>query len=71
MVSKSGNYNSKTGKVSWTININSQGRDLNGYTVSDRLDGDDFTGKVVLSSSSGDSKEVSLPYTFPKNSSGA
>lgn len=71
VVSKSGNYNSKTGKVSWTININSQGRDLNGYTVSDRLDGDDFTGKVVLSSSSGDSKEVSLPYTFPKNSSGA
>ncbi len=71
LVSKSGNYNNKTGKISWMININSQGSDLNGYTVGDQLDGKDFTGKVTLSSSGGDFKEVSLPYTFPKNSTGA
>lgn len=70
VISKSGYYNEDTEKIVWIIKINSNGADLNGYTVSDVMnDGElsDITAKLK-NDDTGVESDITLPYTFGENS---
>ena len=70
IVSKSGSLSD--GTITWTIKINNNATgskiDISGWTLSDNLNGEAFTGTVTISpnpETGKDSATVSLPYTFP------
>lgn len=70
-ISKSGEYKSDKNVIEWTITIDPDGTDLNGYTLSDKLDGKDLSGKkATLTYSDGTTEEITLPYTFAKSTTG-
>lgn len=64
----------KTGKdkgdgvIEWTITVNKGGHlDLEGWTLSDKINGVDLSGKEVkISPAINGSTTITLPYTFPK-----
>ena len=65
----------KTGKskgnglIEWTITVNKDKRDIGGWTLSDKIDGVDLSGKEVqISPAINDSTTITLPYTFPEGS---
>ena len=64
LINKYGNYNSSTGKVIWSVDIYPEGRQMKGYTLSDVLDGEAYTGEVTITRSDGKSVTTTLPYTF-------
>ena len=68
MISKSGSYNSETGKVTWTIKINSLGKDLEGYKLSDQFYGSDITSATLTNDSNNVSTTITMPYSFPNGS---
>ena len=70
-ISKSGEYKSDKNVIEWTITIDPDGTDLNGYKLSDKLDGKDLSGKkATLTYSDGTTEEITLPYTFTKSTTG-
>ena len=70
-ISKSGEYKSDKNVIEWTVTIDPDGTDLNGYTLSDKLDGKDLSGKkATLTYSDGTTEEIILPYTFKKSTTG-
>lgn len=74
MLQKWGNYNSGTGKIQWTITLNSDKQDIGGYTLKDAMTigGETVSipsGTVItMTGSDGSSQTITLPYTFPKGS---
>lgn len=70
-ISKSGEYKSDKNVIEWTITIDPDGTDLKGYTLSDKLDGKDLSGKkATLTYSDGTTEKITLPYTFTKSTTG-
>lgn len=81
MISKEYTYDVLTRKIKWTIYVNEDQRDISGWTLKDTLtytaDGQEHTmklpEKVTITAlwdyaPTGESYEISLPYTFPQNS---
>ena len=69
LLNKSGYYDTKTGKIEWTITVNNSHTNLNGYTLSDVLTNPDgtkteITGAVTISPALNGSDTITLPYTF-------
>lgn len=75
MIQKSGNYNSGTGKIQWTIKLNPDKQDISGYILKDTMTigGETVSipaGTVItMTGSDGSSQNITLPYTFPQGSS--
>ena len=61
------------GSILWTIVINQDKQDISGMVLADIMwdtDGSEklFTGPVTITDSKGNSKQITLPYTFPSGS---
>ncbi len=75
MLQKWGNYNSETGKIKWTIKLNTDKQDIGGYVLKDTMTigGETVSipaGTVItMTGSDGSSQTITLPYTFPAGSS--
>ena len=67
VIKKDGSYSEDTGKIKWTITVYGEGDSLDGYTLSDILDGKKLPDgyKATLNG-----EEIALPYTFGKGSDG-
>lgn len=67
VIKKDGSYSEDTGKIKWTITVYGEGDSLDGYTLSDILDGQKLPDgyKATLNG-----EEITLPYTFGKGSDG-
>lgn len=67
VIKKDGSYSEDTGKIKWTITVYGEGDSLDGYTLSDILDGKKLPDsyKATLNG-----EEITLPYTFGKGSDG-
>lgn len=67
VINKKGSYSEDTGKIKWTITVYGEGDSLEGYTLSDILDGKKLPAgsKATLNG-----EEITLPYTFGKGSDG-
>ncbi len=67
---------SKNGKsignnqIEWTITVGGSGASLDGYTLSDIFNGTDFKGEAAISPAVNGKSKITLPFTFPKGSSG-
>ncbi len=65
-------HNNGDGTFSWVIEINASKLDISGWILSDTMSingvEEAFEGTVTLTDSQGNSKQVTLPYTFPANS---
>lgn len=66
ILSKSGTLNGDT--VTWTIVVNESKVDIGGWVLSDTLNGSAFTGEVAISPSINGASKITLPYTFPDDS---
>lgn len=53
--------------ISWTVNLNENHADMKNWTLSDELNGSDYTGNVHIVTSKGAAFDVSLPYKFGTN----
>ena len=75
MVAKTGYLDSQDGKLHWTITVNPDQQDISWFILNDSMtiDGQQVTlptdTQITLRDSSGDSIDISLPYTFPEGSS--
>ncbi|HIW72857.1 MAG TPA: Cna B-type domain-containing protein [Firmicutes bacterium] len=81
MIYKEGSYNALTRKITWTIFLNEDRRDIRGYTLTDAVACRDADGKTYTvampdtvtitpyagSAPAGEGRRVSLPYTFPED----
>ena len=69
VITKSGYYDEDAEKITWTVTINPGGQNLNGYTLSDTLDGNELTNKTAIlkNETTGTSTEISLPYVFSED----
>ena len=67
VINKKGSYSEDTGKIKWTITVYGEGDSLEGYTLSDILDGKKLPAgsKATLNG-----EEITLPYIFGKGSDG-
>lgn len=79
MIYKEGSYYPLTGKVTWTISLNEDMRDIRGYTLTDTVTCRDANGNTYViplpdavtitpyvgTAPAGESMQVSLPFTFP------
>lgn len=67
VIKKDGSYSEDTGKIKWIITVYGEGDSLDGYTLSDILDGkklpDGYNATL-------NGEEITLPYTFGKGSDG-
>lgn len=67
VIKKDGSYLEDTGKIKWTITVYGEGDSLEGYTLSDILDGkklpDGYNATL-------NGEAITLPYTFGKGSDG-
>lgn len=81
MISKTYSYDALTRKIQWTIYVNEDQRDISGWTLMDELtytqNGQEYTMELpdtvtitalIDYAPTGESMEVSLPFTFPENS---
>ncbi|NMM95132.1 SpaA isopeptide-forming pilin-related protein [Bifidobacterium oedipodis] len=69
-VSKQGSDPDDNGLRTWTITVNKEQYDIDGYTLSDILgDGMKIEGDVTITPSDGQSFTAILPYTFGSNAS--
>ncbi len=62
-VKKQGVKNSD-GTITWTITLNENHAEMNGWTLSDELNGNAYTGTVTITPSAGTSFTAALPYKF-------
>ena len=69
LLTKTGSYNEETQEITWTITINTGGRDIGGYELSDVLTLPDDT-TVQITSATLNGAEITLPYTFSAGSTG-
>lgn len=75
MLQKWGNYNSETGKIKWTIKLNTDKQDIGGYVLKDTMTIDGETVNIpagttiTMTGSDGSSQTITLPYTFSEGSS--
>ena len=67
VIKKDGSYSEDTGKIKWTITVYGEGDSLEGYTLSDILDGNELPAD---SEATLDGKTITLPYIFGKGSDG-
>lgn len=67
-VEKKGKLSEDGKTITWTVTINPRKKDLNGWTLSDVLDGEPYYGKVQISPAVDGKSEITLPYTFGKGS---
>lgn len=67
VINKKGSYSEDTGKIKWIITVYGEGDSLEGYTLSDILDGKKLPegSQATLNG-----KAITLPYTFGKGSDG-
>lgn len=67
VINKKGSYSEDTGKIKWIITVYGEGDSLEGYTLSDILDGKKLPegSQATLNG-----KAITLPYTFRKGSDG-
>lgn len=67
VIKKDGSYSEDTGKIKWTITVYGEDDSLEGYTLSDILDGkklpDGYNATL-------NGEAITLPYTFGKGSDG-
>lgn len=67
VIKKDGSYSEDTGKIKWTITVYGEGDSLDGYTLSDILDGkklpDGYNATL-------NGEAITLPHTFGKGSDG-
>ncbi len=56
--------NNGDGTLTWTIVVNKGKINLNGWTLSDELNGQSYTGPVNISPSVNGQSQITLPYTF-------
>ena len=63
MISKGGSYDADENVVNWTITVNEDKRDINGYQLDDPLNGMELVGEYVVVDSAG--KEIGRGTTFP------
>lgn len=57
------------GTITWTVTVNEAKKNIGGYTLSDILNGSNYSvSGATLTDSSGSSSSINLPYTFPANS---
>lgn len=69
LLTKTGSYNEETQEITWTITINTGGRDIGGYELSDVLTLPNGTTEPITSATL-NGAEITLPYTFPAGSIG-
>lgn len=55
------------GTISWTVNLNENHADLNGWTLSDELNGKPYTDTVTITPTGGNPFSTTLPYEFGTN----
>ena len=67
VINKAGSYSEDTGKIKWIITVYGEGDSLEGYTLSDILDGKKLPAG---SQATLNGKAITLPYTFGKGSDG-
>ena len=56
--------NNNDGTLTWTVEVNKSNINLNGWTLSDVLNGQSYTGSVNISPSVNGQSQITLPYTF-------
>lgn len=67
IISKNGTFDENTKQIKWTVTIKPSDLDLDGYTLTDTIDGSEFKGTVTLTwtgENVTESSEITLPYTF-------
>ena len=67
VIKKIGSYSEDTGKIKWTITVCGEGDSLNGYTLSDILNGKTLPDGYEATLNG---KKITLPYTFGESSDG-
>lgn len=67
-VTKTGVLSDDGNSITWTITINPRKKDLNGWTLKDILNGEEYKGEVQISPAVNNQNTISLPYTFGENS---
>lgn len=68
-ITKSGTVNSDDKTVSWSADINPNGNDLGGWTLSDTFTGGTMPETVTISPAVDGQTQITLPYTFPAGAS--
>lgn len=70
MISKHGGYDQDTGKMNWSITINSDKKDIGGYVFNDTIDNNlNIPTPITVKKSDGTTFTIEkLPYTFPEGS---
>ena len=68
VLGKYGKWDPDTGLVDFWILINEAHMDLSGWQLTDTIYNGTIVTKVMLEGESGTKKEITLPYTFPENS---
>ena len=64
MISKTAIQSETEDIINWTIEINKDNVNLNGYILNDVINNKDFNGEVLFTASDGSSFKATLPYTF-------
>lgn len=68
-VTKKGTF--KDGSIEWTITVHRPANSvLDGWVLSDILEGYDYTGEATLTIGDGTPTTITFPYTFPAGSAG-
>ena len=62
-VKKTGVKN-ENGTISWTVNLNENHAEMNGWTLSDELNDKPYTDSVTITPTGGTSFDTTLPYEF-------
>lgn len=71
VVKKTGVLSDDKKQITWTITINKSKQDITGYTLSDILNGEKFTGQVQITPEGGETQTITIGdngYTFPAGS---
>ena len=68
-IKKDGSYNEDSGKIKWVITVYSGGKSLEGYQVTDKIDGKTLNEQKAMLKVKGQDPgtAITLPYTFEKD----
>ena len=67
-VEKKGQLSEDGNTITWTVTINPRKKDLKGWTLSDKLGSNAYTGTVKINPPVEGKSEITLPYTFKEGS---